>query len=241
MTEFAATMSHINQQTLKVNEKLNELVTNINKVLAKLPSFIAHRLTPLLDKLGSAVTKLWKEFSQFVAEPGDWGKLADAAGKFSDKVQAPVSAQAGRFQETYSKVDDYWKGEASEAYKKVLKPNAPQTAATQQYGDTAEAVSGALDLCRWTILGFWLFVGAAYATLIYQLIGDCVAAASVAGALPALGSAILAIGAFAAAVAGAGWTAIQVLGGPASTFRTENNGNNNWPGGAWPPSGVVAG
>ncbi|QKW34262.1 hypothetical protein HUT06_09665 [Actinomadura sp. NAK00032] len=182
MTEFAATMSHINQQTQKVTEKLNELVANVNRVLAKLPSFISDRVVPLLDKLRDAVVKMWNEFANFVAEPGDWGKLADAAKKFSDNVQGPVSAQAGYFQESYSKVDDYWEGDAAKAYKKVLKPDAPQSGATEQYADTAKAVSDA-----------------------------------------------------------AGWGAVQVMGGAASTFRTENNGNNKWPGGQWPPSGVVTG
>ncbi len=241
MTEFAATMSHINQQTQKVTEKLNELVANVNRVLAKLPSFISDRVVPLMDKLRDAVVKMWNEFAKFVAEPGDWGKLADAAKKFSDNVQGPVSSQAGYFQESYSKVDDYWEGDAAKAYKKVLKPDAPQSGATEQYADTAKAVSDALNLCRWTLVGFWGAVGLAYAALIYKLIESCVAAATGAGILPALGNAALSIGVFAGAVAAAGWGAVQVMGGAASTFRTENNGNNKWPGGQWPPSGVVTG
>src|SRR5690606_11909409 len=97
------------------------------------------------------------------------GDLSDASKAWTEKVQSPVSAEAGRFTETYSKVDDYWQGRAAEAYKKVIKPEAPQSAATEQYADTAKEISSALNTCKLAIIGFWLAVGIAYSALIYTL------------------------------------------------------------------------
>ncbi|MFS2293796.1 MAG: hypothetical protein FWJ90_14025 [Actinomadura sp.] len=164
---------------------------------------------------------------------------SDASKAWAQKVQSPVSAEACRFTEAYSKVDDYWQGRAAEAYKKVIKPQAPQNAATEQYADTAKEISSALDTCKLAIIGFWLLTGLAYCVLIYKLIKCCIAAATGVGTLPALGTALAAIGTFLGAVAAAAWGAIQWMGQAANTFRTENSGNNKWPGGKWPPAGLL--
>lgn len=239
MSEFAATMTHISQLTTKVNDNLTKLFDNSNAAAAKLPGFIAQKIVDLLKKLQEVVAKMWEEVKQFIEEPGNWGDLSDASKAWTEKVQSPVSAEAGRFTETYSKVDDYWQGRAAEAYKKVIKPEAPQSAATEQCADTAKEISSALNTCKLAIIGFWLAVGIAYSALIYTLIKCCVAAATGVGTLPALGTALGAIGVFLGAVAAAAWAAVQWMGEASNTFRTENSGNNKWPGGKWPPAGLL--
>ncbi|TDE20428.1 hypothetical protein [Actinomadura sp. 6K520] len=105
---------------------------------------------------------------------------------------------------------------------------------------TALEVSSALDTCRWALVVFWGGVALAYIALIGTLVKCCVAAATGVGTLPALGAAIVAIGVFLGAVAAGAWGTVQWMGEAASTFRTENNGNNKWPGGKWPPAGLLA-
>jgi hypothetical protein len=155
MTEFSLLMGNINGQMTQLNSTFEDLRVKVNGFLDWVPDSVSWVLEPLKaarDKFSDICQKLWKEISDFCTDPGDPGRLNDAAKTFSDKVQAGVSAQAGKFTETYMQVDNKWKGDA----------------------------------------------------------------------------------------AGAAAYAISEMSDAATTFRTQNNGNDHLAGGKWPPSGVAA-
>ncbi|MER5644688.1 hypothetical protein [Streptosporangium sp. NPDC002524] len=230
-------------QLRELNRQLERLRQCVDQVLAKIPGWLSEAAKPIVaawDKIVELSKKIWKELEVFFAEPGDPGRLNDAGKVFNESVQGTVSAQAGKFTETYMKVDDKWKGDAAEAYKKVLKPDAPQTLALKQYAGTVLEVGKALNNCRWAIIGFWIACGAALATLIGAIVAACIGVVSIAGTIPALLYGAGCIGAFLVAVGVAAGIAIGVMSDAATTFRIQNNGNDNLPAGKWPPSGVVA-
>ncbi|TDD94645.1 hypothetical protein [Actinomadura rubrisoli] len=241
MTEFSMLMGNINSQISTVNVSFEKLNDKVNGLLGKFPGFLSYLVKPLVaawNKVVELSKKMWHEIDAYLQEPGDPGRLNDAGTNLSDKVQSPVSAQAGKFTETYMKVDDKWKGDAAEQYKKVLEPNAPQSSALRQYAATVAEVSKALNKCRWAIITFWIAVGTAYATLIGALMAAIIGVVSIVGAIPALLYAAGCIAAFVVAVIAAGAYAVSEMSDAASTFRTQNNGNDHLAGGKWPPSGV---
>jgi hypothetical protein len=231
MGEFAATLSNVNQQMIMVDQKITELFAKANGLLSKIPGFLGKPIVIALGKVKEIAQKMWDEIRVWCSEPGSPPRLF-AAAKVLHQVQANTTAQAGKMVETYLKVDDHWTGDAAEQYKKVAKPEAPQTMATKQYGNTADKVASALDTCGYTIIGYWVALGAAFATA-------CIGVVSIVGAVPAILYAAGCIGAFLVAAGVALAAAVTVMGTAADTFRSQNSGNDNFPDG-WPPSGVPA-
>ncbi|GII87377.1 hypothetical protein Ssi03_53670 [Sphaerisporangium siamense] len=243
MTEFSLLMGNINRQMIQLESTFDELRRKVEHFLREVPRVLAPVIEPIKrawDKFCEQCKKLWKEVSDFFSDRGDPGRLHDAAKTLSDKVQAGVSAQAGKFTETYMHVDDKWKGDAAEAYKKVLKPDAPQSSALRQYASTVLEVSKALNSCRWALIIFWIAFGTALAILIGEVVAAIAGLVSIAGTLPAILYTVGIIGQFLLSVAAAAAYAISEMSDAASTFRTQNNGNDHLPAGKWPPSGVAA-
>ncbi|SDJ03682.1 hypothetical protein [Nonomuraea jiangxiensis] len=243
MTEFALLMRNIDGQLDQLDATCEDMREQVNRLLDAVPEFLAWAVQPLKDawdKFCEACRKLWNEYVDFFTHPGDPGRLNDAATTFSDKVQAGVSAQAGKLTETYMQVDNKWKGDAAEQYKKVLEPAAPQSSALRQYASTVMEVSKALNSCRWALIIFWIAFGTAVAVAIGELVAAIAGFVTIVGAVPAILYSVGVIGQLLLTVGLAAAYAISEMSDAASTFRTQNNGNDHLAGGKWPPSGVVA-
>ncbi|MEO3867518.1 hypothetical protein ABGB18_01670 [Nonomuraea sp. B12E4] len=243
MTEFALLMRNIDGQLTQLESTFDDLREKVNGFLDGVPGFLAWAVKPLQDawdRFCEACGRLWREVSDFFSDPGDPGRLNDAATTFSDRIQNGVSSQAGKLTETYMRVDDKWKGDAAEQYKKVLEPNAPQGAALRQYSTSAEEISKALNDCRWALIVFWVAFGTALAILIGEAVAAIIGIVSIVGTVPAILYTVGIIAEFLVTVAGAAAYAISKMSDAATVFRTQNNGNDHWTGGRWPPSGVVA-
>lgn len=238
MDEFDETIAKINQQMVVVDKNIGELFVKANATAAIAPYPINSWINEALSKLRELVSHMWNEIKVWYEDPGSPTKLLNAGKLLHDEVQASTSAQAGRIVDTYLEVDDQWTGSAAEAYKKVIKPDAPQTMAVKQYGSTVDAVATALNTCGWTIVGYWVALAAAFATLIGGLVAACIGVVTLVGAVPSLIYAAGCIGGFLVAAGIATVTALTVMGTATDTFRSQNDGNDNFPSGRWPQSGV---
>lgn len=242
MSEFEATMAKVNQQMVIVDRKIGELFSKGGNTASIAPPPIDHWIDELLKQISELVSKMWNEIKLWVENPGNPPALFNASKVLHDKVQAKTSSQAGKIVETYLQVDDHWTGDAADAYKKVIKPDAPQTLAVKQYGSTVGAVATALDTCGWTIIGYWVALAAAYATLIGALVAACIGVVTVVGAIPALIYIASCIGGFLVTAGVATITCVTIMASQSDTFRNQNDGNDNFPdagnGPSWPPSGV---
>ena len=70
------------------------------------------------------------------------------------------------------------------------------------------------------------------------LVAACIGVVTLVGAVPSLIYAAGCIGGFLVAAGIATVTALTVMGTATDTFRSQNDGNDNFPSGRWPQSGV---
>lgn len=244
--DFQAVMTKVNSQLVTTDQKLNELIETVLRVMGnaavEFVDFLAY-LEVLIEKAITQFNRfrkwLWDEIKTFCNEPGDPGRLFAASDILHDEVQSTASGQAGRIVDTALKVDDFWEGDAAEAYKAVIDPDGLQAGACRQYGSTAGAVATGLTIVGWTIIGYWIALAAAFATLIGALVKAIFGSATVVGAGPAILYALGCIGAFAVAAGIALGTAVTTIAiASDQQFQSENNGNDNFPQGNWPVPGV---
>ncbi|WP_119726880.1 hypothetical protein [Thermomonospora amylolytica] len=241
MTEFSVLMNGINEKTARCNTMMLSLHDTVVDLLNKVPGWLdwwVEKVQALLAEIKRIWTDAWDQIKEVYSDPGNPMRLAEAADVMTDKVQSVVSAQAAKISHEFMHVDDRWRGPASEKYKGVIHSEALQPKAVRQYSTTASNVSGALNECRWAIVGFWLTYAGALALLLWSLVKGIRSCATIAGVLPGLLTIMTGFATFSGTVSVAAVGAQHFLSQAANTFKREANGNDYLPGGHWPPVGA---
>lgn len=240
---FESTINKVEDLLKKIQDKLKELFDKINSVLEWVPSFmvpdgIMDKIQALVDKLNSLTQKFYDKMRALLAAAGSPATLTAAADTWVNNIGHESGQVAGKLQANYTKVDDYWKGDAVRQYQNVL---TAQHEAFAWVADSTSKINDALNKAASGIQDFWLGIVFGLGTAVVGLVAAIVQCATVVG-IP--GGIATAIGLFAAALAmiAAGIILmVKNMGDSADAARQLQNDRavaSAFPDGKWPKTTV---
>ncbi|WP_326558274.1 hypothetical protein [Micromonospora sp. NBC_01796] len=178
--EFRELIEEFETALKRVQQKTEEIVDNVNRVLSKVPGFVGDGIRESTERFVSLINKIYAELNRYMLKPGWPPTLLRVGNAWADDVGSPVSALAGAADPDKSAILDEWKGPAADAYKRML--GAQLKAITSIKKDFTDAIHGALTATAAAIVVWWGSILVAITALVGGLIGAAASTASVFGA-----------------------------------------------------------
>lgn len=193
----AALLAQIDVTLTRLDAKTAELYTSIAENLHLLPEPLQSKTIEGWKDFCSYLQRLWHNLAIITTNIGSPTALWETADAWNIHVGAPVSAHAQTADTIILGVDNYWTGDAADAYQQML---PAQKAALEKIRTLTVGVTTALDNVAKSILVFLAALIGAIAALVTGIIGALASTATIAGIpagiLIACGAALTACAAF---------------------------------------------
>lgn len=175
--EFRELIAKVEDLLKRVHDKSNEIVNNVNRILGQLPGIIGQGLSNSTQRLLELLNSIYHELNKYIGKPGWPPTLLSTGNDWADRVGAPVSAMAGAADADLSPILNEWKGDAAEAYKRILGPQHKAILAIKK--DFTDVIHSALTATAAAIVVWW---GSIVVALV-ALVGGMITAAGATGTL----------------------------------------------------------
>lgn len=215
----------------RINKKIIE---GLNGSLKLLPRSVGNKIQQGMDEYDNILRKILQKITEPLTWVGNPSKLTSFGGTWINSVGASAADVASLMDAHHMRVDNYWKGEAVDAYKITL---AAQKEAFVSIKDSTAKIQSALFKVALAIIGFWLAIGAALISFVVELVTIAAEAFSVVGAPAVPPTAILAAGATAGLLSAGVSELIAFLGSAASdanSLRQDELLSTAFPNDRWP-------
>ncbi|MFG1928986.1 hypothetical protein [Cryptosporangium sp. NPDC048952] len=180
--DFRDLLHKVERKLEEADRKGREIFAEVARVYPFLGPF-KDDAEALLAKIKKLWDGFWTEMVQLVTSPGvPWTLWAHGNDWSGPPIGGTVSKQAGRATANALGIDNYWHGQAADAYKDTL---GPQKEALTWIKTVSDEIDDILTKVAVAIITLWVTVLGLIVTLVIELTAEAVAAGTLVGAVPA--------------------------------------------------------
>lgn len=185
-SEFREMLAKAETLINDVNANVATLFNRSNRAMYFLPPGLSDLLAEALVKLRDLVARFFEEYTKIVYNPGWPFGLMSAADDWTNKIGGPISELSAKLSADQMRIDNHWKGRASEAYAAVV---PAQQKAIDAIKATSDAIDSNLTKTAYGIFALWAGILLALVAYVAELTAEAAAASTVVGAPPAAAAA----------------------------------------------------